>query len=81
MIQGEFYLDLPTLLVVPLYPEHQVDRFEVINPVLMADGMPLVAKMEQIAAIAPNGLGALIDNVERDGLTIQNAIDRLFSGY
>ena len=80
-MQGDFYLDLPTILVMPLYPVDSGLAYQGINPEIRLNGDVLIAKPDHLANVTAGYLmqkcGSLAD--QRTNLT--NALDRLITGY
>ena len=81
VIQGEVYLDLPSILVIPLIEANSPLVIAEINPVFALGRERLALKPEQTTGISPSRLGAKIGSLAEQGLKITNALDRLIAGY
>ena len=81
IVQGEIYLDLPSILVIPLIAADSPLVIEEINPVFELAGRRLALKPEQTAGISPHQLGQKIASLAEQGLRVTNALDRLIAGF
>tara|TARA_Y100000052_G_scaffold27554_1_gene36247 strand:- start:29103 stop:29405 length:303 start_codon:yes stop_codon:yes gene_type:complete len=81
VVQGDFYLDLESVVVVPLYDADRVEVFPHINLRLEINDETLILKTEEMTAAPRAVLQSPIANLESRAFEIQNAIDRLVSGY
>lgn len=81
VLQGRYYLDLPSTLVAPLYPLGSGLRYDVINPEIHWLGEPVIVKLERLAALPASALVRRLGSLEDEADTIKNALDRLISGY
>lgn len=81
VIQGDFYLDLPSVLVIPLIRSDSPLVIGEINPLFELAGRTLALKPEQTTGISPQRLGRRIGSLAEQGLLVSNALDRLLAGY
>lgn len=80
VIQDEFYNDLETIVVVPVFPEVTKLRIQTINPVLKVNRATCFMKTEFMGAVPREILVKKLANIDDQAFTIRNAIDRLLTG-
>lgn len=81
VMAGTYYLDLPNVLVVPLYPINFPGRVTQINPVLELGGTQYVAAVDEAVAIPTGLLTRCIGSLADQYTLLTNALDRLVAGY
>jgi hypothetical protein len=81
VMAGEYYLDLPNILVVPLYPIDFPARVTQINPVLELDTKPYIAVVDEAVAVPVGLLARKIGSLASQYTLLTNALDRLIAGY
>ena len=81
VVQGDFYLNLESVVVVPLYDAERVEVFPHINLRLEVNNETYILKTEEMTAAPRAALHSPIANLEDQAFEIQNAVDRLLSGY
>jgi hypothetical protein len=81
LLQGAFYLDLPSVLVAPLYPAGSALQYTVINPEIRIGQGSVIVKLEQITSVSPLLLDRYAGTAEDSAQIIKDALDRLIGGY
>ena len=81
ILQGSFYLDLPTVIVGPLFPPGNVEALPIINPTIVLSSEEFVFKSEYSGPFPRELLTNRIGALEEQAYTVQTAIDRLLAGY
>ncbi|MEM0987173.1 MAG: CcdB family protein [Pseudomonadota bacterium] len=81
VLQGAYYLDLPTVLVAPLYRLDSGLKYDIINPEVSFYGDRLIVKLDRMAALPADTLVRRIGSILAYADEIKNALDRLIGGY
>lgn len=81
VVQGDFYLDLPSILVVPLYSDAVAKPIDRVNLSVDLNGKTLIFKTEEMTSAPAEALVRPIGNLEKGAFQIQIVMDRIFSGY
>jgi len=82
VLSAGVYLDLPNILVVPLYAAGFPAQMPEINPTLEFRGIGLVAVLDEIASAPAYSLQAPSGRLtDADQARIKTALDRLIAGY
>jgi mRNA-degrading endonuclease toxin of MazEF toxin-antitoxin module len=81
VLQGAYYLGLPTTLIMPLYGSATELAYSGINPRISLNGTTWTAKAEQTGAVSRSRLGRHLGNVADQSHLLLTALDRLMAGY
>jgi hypothetical protein len=81
LLQGGTYLDLPSVLVAPLFPIGTGLQYPVINPEIGMGHRRFVVKLEQITSVSPQLLNRYAGTANGSSQIIMDALDRLMGGY
>lgn len=81
VLSGELYLDLPSLVVIPLIAAEFAKTSSPINPLFELEGSSYHLRTELIASVPKGAIGKSVGSVNEEALRVQNALDRLVSGY
>lgn len=81
VLSRELYLDLPSLVVIPLISAEFAKTSSPINPLFELEGSSYHLRTELIASVPKEAVGKSVGSVKEEALRVQNALDRLISGY
>lgn len=81
VVQGNLYLELPSILVIPLYSTAYAVPIKYINPIFEINGQTLILKTEEMTSAPRYMLDTKVGDLEDQAFAVQTALDRLFSGY
>lgn len=81
-LQANMLSDLPTRIMVPLYPPSEMPwSISRLNPRFLIDGQAYVMATQRMAAIPVAEIGKSVADLTRDADAIMAATDFLFQGF
>lgn len=81
ILSGGPHLFLDTITIIPLIAHSEVEFTLPIYVRLDVNGDELTLRPDLIASVPVSVLGPKVCSLEQKRIGIQNAVDRLFSGY
>lgn len=81
ILQHEHFVDLDSVIVVPLYGTRELPVLQSVRPEIKVDRRKFVAAVDRLASIPKQQLGPAVANAESIRFELLRAVDRLFSGF
>jgi mRNA-degrading endonuclease toxin of MazEF toxin-antitoxin module len=81
ILQHEHFVDLDSVIVVPLYGARELPALINVRPEIKVDRQKLVAAVDRLASLPKQQLGPALTNAESVRFELLRAVDRLFSGF
>jgi mRNA-degrading endonuclease toxin of MazEF toxin-antitoxin module len=81
ILQHEHFVDLDSVVVVPLYGTRELPALQRLRPEIKVDRRQFVAAVDRLAALPKQQLSQAIANAESIRFELLRAVDRLFSGF
>ena len=81
VLSGGVYLELEVIVVVPLVAKDKSGARLPVHHEVEVHGETFVMRPELMASVPKNKVGPIICSLQSERYEIQNAVDRLFSGF
>jgi mRNA-degrading endonuclease toxin of MazEF toxin-antitoxin module len=81
ILQHEHFVDLDSVIVVPLYGTRELPVVQNVRPEIKVDRQKYVAAVDRLASLPKKQLGPAVANAESIRFELLRAIDKLISGF
>ena len=81
ILQHEHFVDLDSVVVVPLYGTRELPAVQNLRPEFKVDRRHFIAAVDRLASLPKQQLGPVVANAESIRFELLRAVDRLFSGF